>query len=89
MKKLIVKYCGECPLNTWNITKKDELLDIWVCCRQKPDHDVSYDIGIHESTCIVTKDNVKDYNFGIPRNCPLEDDNTNFISDILYKFNEL
>jgi hypothetical protein len=73
MKIIEVKSCGNCPLNTWNINRKDELLSIWTCCRKDPEHDVAYDISITESTCIITKDNVKDYNLGIPRNCPLKD----------------
>jgi hypothetical protein len=74
MKKLLIKSCGTCPLNTWNIDK--ELIDIQCCCTIDPDHDISYDITLKEQTCIITKEDTYEYITGnsIPRNCPLEDE---------------
>jgi hypothetical protein len=74
MKKLLIKDCSSCPLNTWNIS--GELINIGVSCEVNPEHDTSYDITLKYQTCILTDKSVSDYtkNKTIPRNCPLEDE---------------
>jgi hypothetical protein len=75
MKKLQVKNCEQCPLNTWNIS--GDLINIGVNCEVNPEHDISYDITLKFQTCILSQKSVSDYikNKSIPRNCPLEDEN--------------
>jgi len=74
MKKLLIKNCSSCPLNTWNIS--GELINIGVYCKIDPEHDVSYDVTLKHQTCILTNKSISDYtkNMSIPRDCPLEDE---------------
>lgn len=75
MKIMKVKSCYDCPLTTTNSERNIlSLMNIDTGCTANSEHDTYEDIYLMNLMCILTRKSINNYNYSVPRNCPLEDE---------------